>query len=209
MVKEVWPYLVVGLVVTAILAAVSPAAAVGAAVLTVGVALFFRDPRRDVRSDPSWILSPADGKVVKIATDPPGTAPGSRCVSIFLSVFNVHVNRSPVAGRVADIRYTPGSFLPAFREKASDLNEQNLIAIDTERGPLAVKQIAGLIARRIRCWKITGDIVAQGEKIGFITFGSRVDLYLPPDVDVRVSVGDTVRAGTSLVAAYTDARRGA
>ncbi len=209
MVKEVWPYLIVGLLVTALLAAASPAAAAGAAALTVGVALFFRDPRREVRPDPSLILSPADGRVVKIAADPPGAAPGSRCVSIFLSVFNVHVNRSPVAGRVADIRYTPGSFFPAFREKAGDLNEQNLIAIDTDRGPLAVKQIAGLLARRIRCWKNTGDVVAQGEKIGFITFGSRVDLYLPPEADVKVAVGDIVRAGTTLIAAYSDPGRGA
>jgi phosphatidylserine decarboxylase len=125
-------------------------------------------------------------------------------VSIFLSVFNVHVNRSPASGRVTDIRYTPGSFLPAFRDKASELNEQNLIHMETPRGPLAVKQIAGLIARRIRCWTRPGDTVGQGQKIGFITFGSRVDLFLPHDAELRVRLGDRVRGGTTVVAVYPE-----
>ena len=201
MVKEVWPYLTVGLLLTAILAVSAPAGAAAiAGLLTLGVASFFRDPRRDVPSDSRLILSPADGKVVRVSSEGAGGA--RHCVSIFLSVFNVHVNRAPVAGRVAEIRYTPGSFLPAFREKASDLNEQNLITLKTERGLVDVKQIAGLIARRIRCWKNPGDAVAQGEKIGFITFGSRVDLFLPPEADLRVAVGDRVRGGTTVIAVY-------
>jgi phosphatidylserine decarboxylase len=203
-VKEVWPYLTVGLLLTVILAVSAPAgAAVSAGLLTLGVASFFRDPRRDVPSDPRLILSPADGKVVRISSEDPGGA--RHRVSIFLSVFNVHVNRAPVAGRVAEIRYTPGSFLPAFRDKASDLNEQNLITLQTERGLVDVKQIAGLIARRIRCWKKPGDAVAQGEKIGFITFGSRVDLVLPPEADLRVVEGDRVFGGTTVIAVYDGA----
>ncbi|MGH9868405.1 MAG: phosphatidylserine decarboxylase [Candidatus Polarisedimenticolia bacterium] len=199
MVKDVWPYLTAGLIVTLVLAlAGQTLAAVVCLVLTLAVASFFRDPRRDVPTDPSLILSPADGRVVAVS---------GGMVSIFLSVFNVHVNRAPVAGRITNIQYTPGSFLPAYREKASELNEQNLINLDTERGPMAVKQIAGLIARRIRCWKKPGDAVAQGEKIGFITFGSRVDLFLPAGAAVRVAVGDRVRGGTSVVAVFADGGR--
>jgi len=199
-VKEVWPYLTVGLFLTVLLAVIAPpAAAFTAAVLTIAVASFFRDPRRRIPSSPDLVLSPADGRVVGIHPGE-GAHQGLTCVSIFLSVFNVHVNRAPVAGRISDIRYTPGRFLPAFREKASELNEQNFIALETDRGPMAVKQIAGLIARRIRCWKRPGDTVAPGEKIGFITFGSRVDLYLPARADLRTRLGDRVRGGTSVIA---------
>ena len=199
MVKDVWPYLTAGIVLTAVLAATAPPLVTGgAAILTVFVASFFRDPRRAVPQDPRLILSPADGKVVGISAPGPG-----QCVSIFLSVFNVHVNRAPAAGRVAGIHYTPGAFLPAFREKASKLNEQNLISLDTERGPVAVKQIAGLIARRIRCWTKPGDQVTQGQKIGFITFGSRVDVFLPGGVDLKVRLGDRVRGGLSVIAVHS------
>lgn len=205
MVKDVWPYLTAGLLLTALLAATAPPLAAGiAAVLTVFVASFFRDPRRVVPQDPSLILSPADGRVVGISAASPASG---QCVSIFLSVFNVHVNRAPSAGRVSAIQYTPGSFLPAFREKASELNEQNLISIETDRGPMAVKQIAGLIARRIRCWTKPGDQVAQGEKIGFITFGSRVDIFLPLDVDLKVRIGDKVRGGLSVIAVHSQSER--
>jgi phosphatidylserine decarboxylase len=182
----------------------SPLAAVVAGAATVAIASFFRDPPRRVPTDPSLILSPADGKVVEIAPETGGPSPGTKRVSIFLSVFNVHVNRAPAAGRVTDVVYTPGSFLPAFREKASTLNESNLISMETSRGPLQVRQIAGLIARRIRCWKSPGDAVNQGEKIGFITFGSRVDLFVPAAATLKVSVGDRVRGGTSVVAVYTN-----
>jgi len=203
-VKEVWPYLTGGLLLTVLLAVTAPpAAAAAAAALTLAVASFFRDPRRVIPAGPGLVLSPADGRVVGIQPCD-GEHAGLTCVSIFLSVFNVHVNRAPVAGRVADIRYTPGQFLPAFREKASDLNEQNLIALETERGPMAVKQIAGLIARRIRCWKSPGDTVTQGEKIGFITFGSRVDLYVPARAELKVRLGDRVRGGTTVMAVFPE-----
>jgi len=201
-VKEVWPYLTAGAILTLVLALTAPIGlAAAAAALTLAVASFFRDPRREVPVDPRLVLSPADGRVVCIKPDPQGSPAGTKCISIFLSVFNVHVNRSPVAGRITGIDYTPGSFIPAFREKASELNEQNHIAMQTDNGPFAVKQIAGLIARRIRCWKSPGDEVGQGEKIGFITFGSRVDLYVPSDIDVLVKVGDKVRGGLTVVAA--------
>lgn len=205
MVKDVWPYLTVGLLLTIVLGAFAPMwATFLCGALTLGIAAFFRDPRRDVPRDPRLILSPADGRIVGISEGPPGDPAGTRCVSIFLSIFNVHVNRSPVEGRIAEIRYTPGTFLPAFREKASELNEQNLIALENERGGLAFKQIAGLIARRIRCWKKPGDLVAQGEKVGFITFGSRVDLYVPHTARLKVGMGDVVRGGTTVMAVYPD-----
>src|SRR5437867_7771046 len=130
MVRDVWPYLTAGLALTLILALTAPASAsAAAAVLTAAVASFFRDPRRRIPQDSSLILSPADGRVVKIAAGPEEAPAGSRSVSIFLSVFNVHVNRSPARGRIANIRYTSGSFLPAFRDKASDLNEKNMMVL--------------------------------------------------------------------------------
>lgn len=205
MVKEVWPWLTAGLVVTVALALLgSPAGSLVAFGATVAVASFFRDPRRRVPEDPRLVLSPADGRVVGIADANEGHPAGTRCVSIFLSVFNVHVNRAPAEGTVTEIRYTPGSFLPAFREKASELNEQNLIRLETPDGPVAVKQIAGLIARRIRCWTKTGARVSRGEKIGFITFGSRVDLFLPAGASIQVRKGDRVRGGLSVIARWTD-----
>ncbi len=203
MVREVWPYLAAGLLLTLSLAGFGPAwAAALAAVATAVVAAFFRDPHRDVPADSRLLLSPADGRIVGVAADPEGFPPGTRRLSIFLSLFNVHVNRSPADGSVAAVRYSPGAFLPAYRDKASERNEQNLIVLQTPRGPLALKQIAGVVARRIRCWKSTGDPVVQGERIGFIAFGSRVDLYLPPGVELRARVGDRVRGGTSVVAVY-------
>lgn len=205
MVREAWPYLAAGVLATVLLAVFGLTAwAVGAGLLTLALASFFRDPARSIPQDPRWVLSPADGRVVAVESAP-GEPAGARRVSIFLSLFNVHVNRAPVDGRISGIRYTPGSFLPAFREKASDLNEQNLILMETRNGPMAVKQIAGVIARRIRCWKSAGDTVSRGERIGFITFGSRVDLILPPRAELRVAVGDRVRGGTSIVAVFPEA----
>ena len=205
MVKDAWPYLTAGILVTIALWVWGPAwLAAVAALLTLFLASFFRDPSRRIPQDPRSVLSPADGRVVAIESAPGGPV-GARCVSIFLSLFNVHVNRAPVDGRISGIRYTPGSFLPAYREKASALNEQNLILLETGNGPMAVKQIAGVIARRIRCWKSAGDMVARGERIGFITFGSRVDLILPLGAELRVGVGDRVRGGTTVVAVFPDA----
>jgi len=202
LVREVWPYLIVGGAITAALALFAhPLAALAAGGATVFVAAFFRDPARQVPLNPRHVLSPADGRVVNIEEVDEEWGRVSR-VSIFLSVFNVHVNRSPATGRIAAIRYTPGSFLPAFRPKASELNERNMITMETEYGIVAVKQIAGLIARRIRCWKREGESVSQGEKIGFITFGSRVDLYVPIDAELHIAVGDRVHGGTSRIATH-------
>ncbi|MFQ5700916.1 MAG: phosphatidylserine decarboxylase [Acidobacteriota bacterium] len=208
MVKEVWPYLFAGILLTVVLAwAAGLAYAVAAGIVTVGIAWFFRDPARVVAVNERHVLSPADGRVVGIVPDAhPGQTGGPR-VSIFLSIFNVHVNRAPAAGRITGIRYQAGSFLPAFRDKASERNEQNLICMETANGPVAFKQIAGAVARRIRCWKRAGDTVAQGDKVGFITFGSRVDLFLPPNVEMKVTVGEKVRGGLTIIAAYREEAR--
>ena len=162
---------------------------------------FFRDPERKIPSDPSAIVSPADGRVVVIVDEMLDGKMGHR-ISIFLSIWNVHVQRSPFEGRVADVVYRPGRFYGAFRGKASTDNEQNVIYIHTARGPLVFKQIAGAIARRVICWKREGEIVALGERVGLIRFGSRVDVWLPLDTEVAVKRGETVKGGESILARW-------
>ncbi|MBI5427706.1 MAG: phosphatidylserine decarboxylase family protein [Nitrospinae bacterium] len=164
------------------------------------VVYFFRDPERTVPGDPKAVISPADGKVVEIvAENDPFTGKKSQRISIFLSVFNVHVNRIPVAGRVEKIRYNHGKFLAAFNHKASLDNEQNVLSVFNGRDRVAVKQIAGLIARRIVCWVREGDAVAAGQRFGLIRFGSRVDIFVPEDARLAVALGDRVRGGSSVI----------
>ena len=167
-------------------------------------AFFFRDPDRAVPADPRLVLSPADGKVIVAGPAPAGNplGEGATQVSVFLSIFDVHVNRAPIGGRISRVEYHAGQFLPAFQDKASLANEQNSVTIDDgEAGGHRVtfKQIAGLIARRIVFKKQVGDTVAAGERVGMIKFGSRVDVFLPPDVKLRVKKGDRVVAGVSAV----------
>ncbi len=159
---------------------------------------FFRDPERPL-PPPGCGLSPADGRVIKIvdlAHNPYTQAP-ARQVSIFMNVFNVHVNRAPVDGRLAEQQYHPGAFVNASLDKASEHNERNALILDTAEGPVAVVQIAGLIARRIVCWVHNGDELKRGQRFGMIRFGSRVDLYLPPDSEIMVAIGQKVSAGWS------------
>ena len=156
---------------------------------------FFRDPERQI-PDGDVAVSPADGKVVAIVAD---TA-GANRISIFLNVFDVHVNRTPVAGKVACIKYQEGRFLVASKEAASHSNEQNILTVDDGRSRVVFKQIAGLIARRIICYKKVGDIVEKGERVGLIKFGSRVDIFLGPEWTVAVREGQRVAAGSSVIA---------
>ena len=162
---------------------------------------FFRDPDRKVLQDPRLAVSPADGKVVQVMPAPEGSplGPGSWQVSIFLSVFDVHINRAPIAGRVARVDYHKGEFLPAFDHKASTRNEQNTVTIADGNTRVVFKQIAGLIARRIVFTKRVDDPVARGERVGMIKFGSRVDVFLPPEFRVAVKVGDRVQGGVSVL----------
>jgi phosphatidylserine decarboxylase len=162
--------------------------------LAAFVAFFFRDPNRIVTVDPDAIVSPADGKVVQILPASDGTV-----VSIFLSVFDVHVNRAPVAGEISAMDYKPGKFLLAFDERASVENAQLQITIKGER-EVSFNLIAGLVARRIVPWKELGEIVDQGDRIGLIRFGSRADILIPRGCRLVVRKGDRVSGGTSPLA---------
>jgi len=160
---------------------------------------FFRDPQRVIPADPGAIVAPADGRVVVLTDEEQGGRPGKR-ISIFLAIWNVHVNRSPAAGTITNLKYRPGKFSAAMRASASAENEQNVITLATDSGEIIFKQIAGLIARRVVCWKQTGDRVARGERIGLVRFGSRADLWLPRDSELLVEVGDHLKGGSSVVA---------
>jgi phosphatidylserine decarboxylase len=165
---------------------------------------FFRDPERTIRILPGQIVAPADGKVVAIDEVQENEFMGARCkrISIFLSIFDVHINRAPVGGRVEMVKYTPGKFALANTLDASSKNENNLIGIDGESVRVVVKQIAGAVARRIICYCKPAQLLQSGERIGMIRFGSRTELYLPLNCEVLVSVGQRVKGGISLVGAY-------
>src|SRR5436190_5731655 len=164
---------------------------------------FFRDPHRAGSERHIDVLSPADGTVVQIKDVPDGEVwPGlTRQVSIFMSVFDVHVNRAPISGRIVHYRYNPGRKLAAFAEKSSSENEQNLIVIEDSRGArLAFKQIAGLLARRIVFDKKEGDEVVRGERVGMIKFGSRVDIFFPADAVIKVGMREKVKVALTVIA---------
>lgn len=163
---------------------------------------FFRDPERVVPSEDDVAVSPADGRVIRVEPKAdPITGEVRPCISIFMNVFNVHVNRSPVSGRVEAIRYFPGKFFNAALDKASTDNERCAYLVRDDGGRAWVMvQVAGLIARRIVCRVEEGDALARGERYGMIRFGSRVDLYLPPDYSAVVTNGDVVAAGESILA---------
>lgn len=161
------------------------------------VCWFFRSPERDVPDDPRIIVSPADGKVVRIDRVGEMTR-----IAIFLSILDVHVNRSPIAGTVEAVQYTPGRFLAAFNHRASTENERNLIMVRQGDVRLTFTQIAGVVARRIVCWKKAGDRVLKGELVGLIRFGSRVEITLPVSATPTVAVGDRVRGGSSPIGRF-------
>lgn len=161
---------------------------------------FFRDPERHPPSELVPVaVSPADGRVVEIREVEHEGAPFRR-ISIFLNVFDVHVNRAPIAGVIRDVHYYPGRFLIASKPEASTENERNTVTIEGPDGVMVFKQIAGIIARRIVFWKKAGDAVAIGERVGLIKFGSRVDVFVAPGWDIAVRVGDHVRGGASILA---------
>jgi phosphatidylserine decarboxylase len=176
-------------------------AAVVAVLLALFVFSFFRDPERVIPVDAGAVVSPGDGRVVVVTDEEHDGRPGKR-VSIFLAVWNVHVNRSPAAGTITKMEYRPGKFLAAMMERASVENEQNVFTLSTDAGEMVFKQIAGLIARRVVSWKKIGDKVARGERIGLVRFGSRVDLWVPKDAEVQVKVGENVKGGSSVLARW-------
>ncbi len=159
---------------------------------------FFRDPHRTVPGGPGLLISPADGRVVELAEETWQERPVRR-LSIFMSPLDVHVNRAPIAGRIEEVVHRPGRFHVASQPRASAENEQNVFTLRGEEGCVVVKQIAGMLARRIVFWKRPGDTLARGERVGLIKFGSRVDVLVEPEVEWRVKVGERVRAGSSVL----------
>jgi phosphatidylserine decarboxylase len=176
-----------------------------AAIVLVCLALFvfsfFRDPERVIPAEPGAIVSPGDGRVVVVTDEEDAGRPGKR-ISIFLAVWNVHVNRAPAAGVITKMEYRPGKFLAAMRERASMENEQNVFRLSTDAGEMVFKQIAGLIARRVVSWKKEGERVARGERIGLVRFGSRVDVWVPKDAEILVKLGENVKGGSSVLARW-------
>ena len=165
-------------------------------------AYFFRDPERDIPPEPGVIVSPADGKVVRVDEVPAWQdyPESAKRVAIFMNVFDVHVNRAPVAGAVAAIAHRPGRFKAAFYEEAAQQNEQRLTLLESNAGhPVLVVQIAGLLARRILGWVQPGQPLGRGERLGMICFGSRVDVYLPRETEIQVQVCDRLKAGSSII----------
>jgi phosphatidylserine decarboxylase len=174
-------------------------------IFTLWCAYFFRDPERVTPQDDDLVISPADGKVsaIQMVTPPAeldlGSEPMLR-ISVFMNVFNCHVNRAPMRGRIVSINYRSGSFVNAELDKASEDNERNALVIETGDTRIGVVQIAGLVARRILCWSRPGDTLAVGERFGLIRFGSRLDIYLPLSAQVLVGLGQTSIAGETVLA---------
>jgi phosphatidylserine decarboxylase len=163
------------------------------------MAFFFRDPRRSAPPEAGVVVSPADGRVTRVRALAPGDPDSPTVISIFLSPFDVHINRAPIAGTIKDVTYTRGKFLMATKEESSLINEQNALTISGEELTVVCKQIAGVLARRIVCWKRAGDTVALGERFGLIKFSSRTDLILPPNVRLEVTEGARVRGGATII----------
>ncbi len=174
--------------------------------LAVFVISFFRDPERDIPRDNNLVVSPADGKVIKVERLQEERFLGEEAfrISIFMTIFNVHVNRVPASGRVKGVSYNPGRFFSANLDKASEENEQNALFVEADnRRRFVVVQIAGLIARRIVCYAKKGEYVEKGNRFGIIRFGSRLDVYLPLNCLIKVKIGDKVKAGSSVLGSWS------
>jgi phosphatidylserine decarboxylase len=175
-------------------------------VLAIWVVYFFRDPERTGQRGEQLVVSPADGRIVQIieVNEPDFVRGRALRISIFMNVFNVHVNRYPVSGKIAYVQYNAGKFLNAADDKASLENEQMSVGIETSHGRVLVRQIAGLIARRIVNYAAVGDEAEQGTRMGIIRFGSRVDVFMPPTSKVRVRLGDFPVAGVTVLSEFAD-----
>ena len=208
--REGWPYLALAVVVSAAVTWVAGWWSLPFWLLSLFVLQFFRDPPRNVPPDPALVCAPADGRIVVVEkTEDPYAAETALKISVFMNVFNVHSNRSPVDGEVIRVNYFPGRFLNAALDKASLENERNALRIRLDSGTeLTCVQIAGLVARRILCYVKAGERLVKGQRFGFIRFGSRVDVYLPPQARARVAVGDKVYAGESVLAELETATNG-
>jgi phosphatidylserine decarboxylase len=165
---------------------------------------FFRDPQRTSPAEEGLFLAPADGRVVEVGRvhEPRFLEGDGLKIGIFMSLLDVHVNRSPVEGQVVLVEHVPGQFLQAFRPEASEVNEHNLVGLESRYGRVLVRQVAGILARRVVCWVGTDQRLRAGERLGVIKFGSRVEVYLPPGAESVVMVGDRTRAGVTAVARW-------
>jgi len=201
--REGWPFLIGAIAIALLLSGlVGGIAELLAWIIVLFVLQFFRDPPREIPQDAGAVLSPCDGRVIKVerAQDPYGQREAI-LVSVFMNVFNVHSNRSPVDGKIERVQYFSGKFVNADLDKASAENERNAVVVKTAEGQtVTFVQVAGLIARRILCYVKADDVLARGQRYGFIRFGSRVDVYLPLDAQVKVSIGDKVSATTTILA---------
>ena len=202
--REGWPFVGGSVLLAAVVWALWGFAASVLFWLIAGFVLqFFRDPQRQVPAGDGLVLSPADGRIVRVVEshDPYADRP-ALLISVFMNVFNVHSNRVSVSGRVQNVQYFPGSFVNADLDKASLENERNAVVLDTAHGTVTLVQVAGLIARRILCYVGEGQHVSAGERYGFIRFGSRVDVYLPPDAMPKVVIGQKVSATETVLAEF-------
>lgn len=200
MAKEGIPFVALFLVPGLLLIALGWWIAAGPCLLLAAfMAFFFRDPARDCPNDDGIVVSPADGRVVAASKVDERIEASPTQISIFLSPLDVHINRSPIAGEVLDVVYKPGAFHVASRDIASVENEQNVITVRGEKLTIVFRQIAGVLARRVVCWKKKGDRVAMGERVGLMKFSSRMDVILPVEVEVLVRKGDRVIGGVSVL----------
>jgi phosphatidylserine decarboxylase len=200
--REGWPYIGGSLVVALLAHAVfGGGAALPFWLIAAFVIQFFRDPARPIPQDANAVLSPADGRIVKIEkVRDPYADRDALLISVFMNVFNVHSNRASVDGTVTKVQYFPGAFVNADLDKASTENERNAVVIDSNGTTITLVQVAGLIARRILCYVKPGDVLTRGQRYGFIRFGSRVDVYLPLTAQPKVAPGDKVSATTTILA---------
>ncbi len=200
MVKEAYPFVIVPVLIALVFAFLQIwIGAVFFVALALFMAFFFRDPNRRISSEPGIIVSPADGRVTRVEENENG-----KFISIFLSPADVHINRSPIAGKITKVAYISGKKVPATRNEASLINERNSLTIEGERVTVICTQIAGILARRIVCWKREGDQLTLGERFGLIKFSSRTDLQLPFNVDVLVKVDDKVKGGETIIGKIID-----
>ncbi|WP_274629440.1 phosphatidylserine decarboxylase [Arvimicrobium flavum] len=203
--REGYPFIAAFAVATLVLWLISDYLFFAGLILTAWCVYFYRDPQRVTPVDDRLIISPADGVVSSVGPAVPpqelGLGDGERTrISVFMNVFSCHVNRAPTRGRITTIQHRAGKFLNAEMDKASSENERNGLVIDSPHGPVAVVQIAGLVARRIVCWAEPNENIGTGERFGLIRFGSRVDVYLPEGARPRVAVGQTAVGGETIIA---------
>ena len=202
--REGWPFLGLALVAALLASQFLGWWSIPFWIIALFVLQFFRDPARVIPQDPNAVLSPADGRIVVVgkAHDPYANREALK-ISVFMNVFNVHSNRAPVDGKIEKVDYFPGQFVNADLDKASTENERNALVITAANGEtVSCVQVAGLIARRILCYVHAGDVLARGQRYGFIRFGSRVDVYLPLSAQPKVAVGDKVSATETLLAQF-------